>query len=177
MNTTIMGGFMAACLIGTASAGFGADWSVNYRDRHFVRNFSMVSLEAARIGQLAQTHSQDAQVQELGRQLVKAYTQAGQQVANAAPGVDGGSNAKLSGSAARRVDSLAELSGPAFDRAATRELFNCEEYGVRQLDLEADSNGNATLRRSAVQVLAATEPVVWQTAQLNDQFNNKPRFH
>jgi hypothetical protein len=91
--------------------------------------------------------------------------------------VDGGSNAKLSGGAARRVDSLAELSGPAFDRAATRELFNCEEYGVRQLDLEADSNGNATLRRSAVQVLAATEPVVWQTAQLNDQFNNKPRFH
>jgi predicted outer membrane protein len=175
VNTRIIGGFIVVCVIGTACAGFGADKSVSYRDRHFVRNFSMVSLEAARIGQLAQTHSQDAQVRELGRQLVQTYTQAGQEVANAAQTVDVGSNSKLSGSAARKVDRLAELSGVAFDRAAMRELSNCVEYGVRQLDLEADGHGNAALRRSAVQIQAATEPVVWQTAQLNDQFNGQPR--
>src|SRR5580698_10356735 len=118
MNTRIIGGFMAACMIGTACAGFGAGTSTNYRDRHFVRNFSMVSVEAASIGQLAQTHSQDAQVRELGRQLVQAYTQAGQQVANAAPGLDVGSKSKPR--AAHRLNRLAELSGVAFDRAAMR---------------------------------------------------------
>src|ERR1700722_11618668 len=177
MNTKIIGSLMVVCLLGTASAGFGADGSSSYRDRHFVRNFSKVSLEAARIGQLAKTNSQDAQVRELGQQLVQAYTQAGQQVADAAQDVGLGSNSKLRGSAARKVNSLAELSGVAFDRAAMRELYHCEEYGVRQLDLEADGNGSASLRRSAVLVQATTEPVVWQTAQLNDQFNDHPHIH
>jgi predicted outer membrane protein len=176
MKTKIVNSLIAACLIGTASTAFAANISVNSRDKHFVRNFSRVSLEVARIGQLAQTRSRDAQVKELGQNLVQVYTQAGQQVANAAQGVDINSRSKLRGSAAREVNKLADLSGVAFDQAALHELYKCEETGVRQLDMEADSNGsgNAALRQSALKVQAVIEPVVWQTAQLNAQFNGLP---
>jgi hypothetical protein len=176
MNIKIVNSLMVTYLMGVATAAFGGDVSVNARDKHFVRNFSRVSLEAARIGQLAQTHSQDADVRELGQKLVQTYTQAGQQVAVTAQIVDIDSESKLHGSAAHEINKLADLSGVAFDRAAMMELYHCEEYGVRQLDLEADNSGNAALRQSAVQVQAAIEPVVWQTAQLNDQFNGHPRI-
>jgi len=176
MNTRIIRSFLVVCLIGNASAGLGANNSMTYRDRHFVRNFSRVSLEATRIGQLAQTQSQDAQVKALGRQLVRAYTDAGQKVACAAQDSDAMAKTKLRGDAARKVSKLAELTGVDFDRAAMRELHKCEEYGVRQLDLEADSHGPAALRQSALQVQATTEPALWQTAELNDQFNGRPRI-
>jgi hypothetical protein len=177
MNTKILSSFMAACVIGTASAALGADLSVNSRDKHFVRDFAKVSAEVARIGELAQTQSQDPKVRALGQKLTQTYTQAGQQVTAAAQGANVDATSQLTGNVARKVNKLADLSGLAFDRAALKELYESEESGVRQLDLETDNNnsGNASLRQSAAQVQKAIEPVVWQTAELNAQFNGQPR--
>ena len=174
MKTKVLSGFIAACLIGTASALCGADVSVYSRDKHFVHKFSMISLEVERIGQLAQTQSQDPQVKELGQKIVQAYTQAGQQVAACAQTAAVGEIPQIRGSDARKIKELADLSGEAFDRAALHELFLREEAGVHQLDLETRNSENVALRQLAALLQSDMEPVVWQTAQLSAQFNRQP---
>ncbi len=165
---------MAVCLIGTAGAARGADLSVKFSDRHFVRQFSTVSLEIERIGQLAQTQSQDTQVKELGQKLVQTYTQAGQQVAASAQAAGIKETLRMHGSAAREVNKLAGLSGVAFDQAALHELHVCEQSGTHQLDLETRYGSSVALRQTAALVESDMEPVVWRTAELSAQFNRQP---
>jgi Domain of unknown function (DUF4142) len=174
MNPKIVGSLMAACLIGTASAARGADLSVKSGDKHFVRQFSTVSLEIERIGQLAQTQSQDTQVKELGQKLVQTYTQAGQQVAASAQAAGIKETLRINGSAAREVNKLAGLSGVAFDQAALQELHKCEQSGTHQLDLESRYGSNVALRQTAALLELNMEPVVWRTAELSAQFNGQP---
>src|SRR5580698_6562635 len=110
MNSKTIGSLIAACLIWTASAACGADTSVKSGDKHFVRTFSKISMEIERIGQLAQTQSQDSQVKELGQKLVQTYAQAGQQLAASARVVGIKEELQMNGSAAREVNKLAGFS-------------------------------------------------------------------
>jgi predicted outer membrane protein len=174
MITQVLSGLIAACVIGTASAACGADTAVKSRDKHFLRQFSTISLEVQRIAELAQTNSQDAEVKELGQKLVQAYTQAGQQVAASAQTAGVQETPRIRRSAARKAKKLANLSGVAFNRAALRELFKCVESGVHQLDLETRNSENAALRQTAALLEADMEPVVWRTAELSAQFNGQP---
>jgi hypothetical protein len=174
MNPKTVASLLAACLIWTASAACGADRLMQSRDKHFVLEFSKISMEIERIGQLAQTQSQDTQVKELGQKLVQAYTQAGQQVAASAQITDTREKPPIRGGAARKVKVLAELSGTAFDQAALRELHRCVESGAHQLDLESRKSANAALRQTAARLQSSTEPVVWRTAELSAQFNRQP---
>ena len=174
MNTKVFSGLIAACVIGSASAGYAADTAVKSSDKHFVRQFSTISLEVQRIAELAQTNSQDADVKELGQKLVQAYTQAGQQVAASSHTVGVQDTPRVRRSAVRKANKLANLSGAAFNRAALRELFKCVESGVHQLDLETRNSENVALRQTAALLEADMEPVVWRTAELSAQFNGQP---
>jgi len=170
-----MSGLMAACLIGAAASAGAADPSVNNRDEQFVREFLNRSAEVERIAQLVFTQSQDSQVQGLGQKLLLTYTQAGQQVAATANALGVNVDRRMNGSAARAVAKLAGLSGEAFDHAALRELYKCEEAGVRQMSLELNNgSGNIALRQLAALLQVGTEPNLWQTTQLNAQFNGQP---
>jgi tRNA U55 pseudouridine synthase TruB len=131
-------------------------------------------MEIERIGQLAQTQSQDSQVKELGQKLVQTYAQAGQQLAASARVVGIKEELQMNGSAAREVNKLAGFSGAAFDRAALHELHKCEQLGTHQLDLETRIGSNAALRQTATLLQSSTEPVVWRTAELSAQFNRQP---
>jgi predicted outer membrane protein len=168
--------FITGCLIGTASAVGGADTSLNFRDKHFVREFSNITREVERIGQLAQTQSQATQVKELGQKLVQDYAQAGRRVATSAKAVGIGETLEIPDSVLREVNKLAGLSGAEFNQAAMSELFKCEESGAHQLDLESSASENPALRQLAVLLQASLEPDLWQTAQLNAQFNGHLRL-
>jgi predicted outer membrane protein len=153
---------------------FAPEAALNSRDKHFVSEFSNISLELERIGRLAQTQSQDTQVKELAQKIVQDYGQAAGRVAASGPAAGAGEPPQLSGSAARAVDKLADLSGTAFDQAALRELFKCQESGVRQISLEIGKGGNPALRQLAASLQEDTEPDVWQTSLLTAQFNSLP---
>lgn len=174
MKAKMVGRLLAVFLIGTANAVCAADTSAKSGDRHFVRQFSKISLEIERIGQLTQTHSQDPKIKELGQELVQTYAEAGQQVAASAQDADSGKTLRISGSAARKLKELADLSGVAFNQAALRELHKCVESGVHQLNLESRNGGNAALRQTATLLQSNMEPVVWRTAELSAQFNRQP---
>jgi predicted outer membrane protein len=176
MKTKLTRGLIVACVMATASTMYGADMSVNSRDYHFFREFSKISYEAERIGQLAQTQSQDSQVRELGQKLVLDYTQAGQQVATAAQGLGVAPVPQISGNAVREINRLAGLSGVAFDQAAVRKMFKCEESGAQQLELEMSNSGNLTMRQLAALLKTGLEPDLWQTAQLDANYNGHVRL-
>lgn len=175
MKAKIIIGFMAACLIYNASPVRGADSSVNRRDGQFVRDFLKISGEVQQIAQLAQTQSQDGQLRNLSQDLLRSYSQAGQQVAATARALGLGDGSPMSASRARQVDKLASLSGPAFDKAASHELFKREEAGVRKLSLELNNgSGNIGLRQLAALLQVGTEPDLWQTTQVSAQLNRHP---
>jgi len=174
VNTSAWGAEPTAPMELSPTVVFAPEVALNSRDKHFVSEFPVISLELERIGQLAQTQSQDTQVKELGQKLVQTYTQAGQQVAASVQATGAGKTPRMSGSAAREVNKLAELSGVTFNQAALRELHKCEESGVHELDLETRNSQNAALRQMAAVLQANMEPVVWQTAELSAQFNGKP---
>jgi len=176
MKSKLIHGCLTGCLIGIAGNLCGADTSVNSRDKHFVHEFSNISIEVERIGQLAQTQSRDTQVKELGQKLVQDYTLAGRQLAGTAQDVGIAETPQLGRSALREVNKLEGLSGAEFDQAALRELYKCEESGAHQLDLEIGASGNPELHQLAVLLQANLEPDVWQTAQLSAQFNGHIRL-
>jgi uncharacterized protein (DUF305 family) len=153
---------------------FAPEVALNARDKHFVSEFSNIRLELERIGQMAQRQSQDSQVKELGQKIVQDYGQAGERVAASARGAGAGETSKISGSAARAVNKLANLSGAAFDQAALRELFKCQESGVRQISLEIDKGGDPALRRLAALLQEDMEPDLWETTQMSAQLNGHP---
>jgi hypothetical protein len=153
---------------------FTPDVALNSRDKHFVTQFANITLELARIGQLAQSQSQDPQVKELGQRIVQDYGQAAQRVAASARAAGADQPPQLTGRAARAVNKLSNLSGPAFDQAAVRELFQCVESTVQQLDFEVGKGGNLSLRQLAELLQDATEPDVWETVQLSAQINGHP---
>jgi hypothetical protein len=153
---------------------FAPDAALNSQDKHFVSEFSNISLEVERIGQLTQTQSQDAQVKELGQKIVQDYGQAGERVAASARTAGAGETPRLSASAARTVNKLADLSGAAFDQAALRELFKCQLSGARQISRELGKGGNPALRQLAASLQEDMEPVVWQTTLLSGELNGHP---
>jgi predicted outer membrane protein len=176
MKIKLTSGFIAACVIATAGTVCAADTSVNSRDNHFIREFSRLSFEIERIGQLAQTQSQDAQIRELGQKLLQDYKQAGQQVATVEQSSGVGQASQTSASTVREINKLAGLSGVAFDQAAIRKLFKREESGAQQLELEMSNSGNLTLRQLAALLKTDLEPDLWQTAQLDADYNGHVRL-
>jgi predicted outer membrane protein len=175
MKTKLTSGFVLACLIGMAGAASGADLATS-GDKHFFREFSQISLEVERIGQLAQTQSQNAKVKALGQELVQDYAQAGQEAAATSQALRGGETPQMSAKAVREVNKLAGLSGIAFDQAALRELFKCEESGAQQLELKISNSPNLAVRQLAAVLQTGLEPALWQTTQMDASFNGHVRL-
>jgi len=167
---------IAVCLIGSATAALGADTPFYSSDDHFFHEFWEISTEVERIGQMAQTQSQDAQVIALGEKLVQDYAQAGQLEANLAQGLGVGETYQMSDSVVSKLKDLANLSGVQFDRAAVRELSKCEEAGANQLELEISNSGNLAVRQLAAVLQAALVPDLQQTEQLDADLNGNVSF-
>ena len=168
MKTSFIGGFLAAGLVIAATAQ-RADAQSSAHDRHFVREFLQASLEIERIGQLAQTQSQDNHIKALGQKLVQDYTQAAQQVG--AMALTASDRPQTSSGATREINKLENLSGPAFDKAALHKLFRRETAIAKELEAEAANSPFLGLRQVALLLNSALEPDLWQTAQLNGVLN------
>jgi hypothetical protein len=174
MKTKFISCLIALGLFGGASFALGDDTKVNSHDKKFVRDYSKIVLKMQRVGQLAQRQSQDPQIRELGQKLIDYYAKAGRMVGATAQTVGVGEKSQISGRDERELNKLATLSGGAFDQAVSHALFQCQEDGVRQLNLEANKGNYLALRQLAVLLQADMEPDLWQTSMLSAQFNGRP---
>jgi putative membrane protein len=126
-------------------------------DKDFVRNTSESSATEVHLGKLAQDKGSNDAVKELGRKMVDAHTQAGDQLKQAAAALnipvpdDPPRKAKKAG------DKLAKLSGPDFDRAYAKMAADEEKQAVKQYEREAKNGKFAGMKDFATKNLPAAQ--------------------
>jgi len=135
-------------------------------DKEFVRSVSESSATEVQLGKLAQEKASSDAVKELGKRLVEAHTQTGQQLKQAGAAL----NIQLPSDPPRKAkkaqDKLAKLSGPDFDRAYAKMAADEEKQTVKQFEREAKNGKVPGMKDFAAKNLSAEQERQKQAEEL-----------
>jgi putative membrane protein len=106
-------------------------------DKDFVKNVTESSATEVQLGKLAQEKASSDAVKELGKKMVEAHTQTGQQLKQAAAALNVQVPADPPRKAKKAEDKLAKLSGPEFDHAYAKMAADEQKQAVKQFEREA----------------------------------------
>ena len=106
-------------------------------DKSFVRNAAEVSAIQVHLGKIAADKASDSSVKELGKQMVEAHTQTGQQLKQAAAALNVDVPANPPKKAKKDEEKLAKLSGNDFDRAYAKMAADEQKQAAKEFEREA----------------------------------------
>lgn len=111
-------------------------------DRDFVKSAAESSATEVHLGKLAQDKASSDAVKELGKKMVEAHTQTGEQLKQAAAALNISVPAEAPRKARKAEDKLAKLSGSDFDRTYAKMAADEQKQAVKEFEREA-KNGRA----------------------------------
>jgi putative membrane protein len=106
-------------------------------DKSFVKNAAELSAIQVHLGKLAEDKASANSVKDLGKQMVEAHTQTGQQLKQAAAALNVDVPADPLRKAKKAEEKLAKLSGNDFDRAYAKMAADEQKQGAREFEREA----------------------------------------
>ena len=106
-------------------------------DKEFVKSVLESSAFEVQLGNLAQEKGSSDAVKELGKRMVEAHTETGQQLKQAAAALNIPVSAEPPRKAKKAVEKLSKLSGTDFDRAYTKMAADEQKQAVKQFEREA----------------------------------------
>jgi putative membrane protein len=106
-------------------------------DKDFVKSVSESSATEVQLGKLAQEKGSSDAVKELGKRMVEAHTQTGEQLKQAGAALNVPVSSDPPRKAKKAQDKLAKLSGPDFDRAYAKMAADEQKQAVKQFEREA----------------------------------------
>ena len=106
-------------------------------DKDFVRSVAESSATEVQLGKLAQEKGSSDAVKDLGKRMVEAHTQTGQQLKQAATALKIDMPADPPRKAKKAEDKLSKLSGVDFDRAYAKMAADEQKQAVKQFEREA----------------------------------------
>jgi putative membrane protein len=106
-------------------------------DKSFVKNAAEVSAIQVHLGKLAEDKASTSSVKDLGKQMVEAHTQTGQQLKQAAAALNVDVPADPPRKAKKAEEKLAKLSGNDFDRAYAKMAADEQKQGAKEFEREA----------------------------------------
>jgi putative membrane protein len=122
-------------------------------DKDFVRNAAEATATEIHLGKIAQEKGSSDAVKELGKQMVEAHTQTGQQLQQAATALKIALPAEPPKRAKKDEEKLAKLSGADFDRAYTKMAADEQKQAVREFEREAKDGKANSLKDYAAKSL------------------------
>jgi len=135
-------------------------------DKDFVRNASESSATEVHLGKLAQDKGSSDAVKELGKKMVDAHTQAGDQLKQAATALNIPAPDDPPRKAKKAGDKLAKLSGSDFDRAYAKMAADEEKQAVKQYEREAKNGKVPGMKDFATKNLPAVQERQKQAQEL-----------
>ena len=122
-------------------------------DKDFIRSAAESSATEVHLGKIAQEKASSDAVKELGKQMVEANTQTGQQLQQAATALKIEVPAQPPRRAKKDEEKLAKLSGPDFDRAYTKMATDEQRQAVKEFEHEAKNGKVESLKDYAARNL------------------------
>jgi len=126
-------------------------------DKDFVRSVAESSATEVHLGKLAQEKGSSDAVKELGKRMVEAHTQTGQQLKQAATALNLQMPADPPRKAKKAEDKLAKLSGPEFDRTYAKMAADEQKQAVKQFEREAKNGRVPGVKDYAAKNLSAEQ--------------------
>jgi putative membrane protein len=135
-------------------------------DKDFVKNLAESSATEVHLGKIAQEKASSDAVKELGKQMVEAHTQTGQQLQQAATALKIDLPAEPPRKAKKDEDKLAKVSGADFDRAYTKMAADEQKQAVKEFEREAKNGKSPALKDYASKNLPAEQQREKQAEEL-----------
>jgi putative membrane protein len=122
-------------------------------DKDFVRSAAEATATELHLGKIAQEKASSDAVKELGKQMVEANTQTGQQLQQAATALKIQVPAEPPRRAKKDEEKLAKLSGDDFDHAYTKIALDEQKQAVKEFEREAKNGKVSSLKDYAAKNL------------------------
>jgi putative membrane protein len=135
-------------------------------DKDFVKNAAELSATEVHLGQLAQNKASSDAVKELGKKMVEANTQNGQQLKQAAAALKIQVSDDPPRKAKKAEDKLAKLSGGDFDHTYAKMAADEQKQAVKQFEREAKSGKVPEMKDFAAKKLPAEQERQKQAEEL-----------
>jgi len=171
IGALLAAGFIFTCTAIYAGDPSGAVPTISSRDTEFVQIICDDSLMVQRIGDLANQHSQNPRVKQVGQNLALDYARTRQQFSDVAKTMGVPITPELSARASRTIEKLRGNSGTGFDKAALRELVKSEQAVLRVLQDEAASGDNPALKQLAASSLPRLQDDIYEVVTLESDLN------
>lgn len=126
-------------------------------DKSFVRNAAEVSAIQVHLGKIAADKASASSVKELGKQMVEAHTQTGQQLKQAAAALNVDVPANPPKKAKKDEEKLAKLSGNDFDRAYAKMAADEQKQAAKEFEREAKNGQVPGVKDFAAKKLPAEQ--------------------
>lgn len=141
---------------GGAAAGPGAAPEPLPRkvdDKKFAKDAALGGLTEVELGKLAAQKASNDAVKQFGQRMVDDHSKANDQLKQIASKSNIEVPASLDSKHQSRVDKLAKLSGPAFDKAYVKDQLKDHERDVDDFKSEAQSGSDANVKQFAMETL------------------------
>jgi putative membrane protein len=122
-------------------------------DKDFVRKAAEAGATEIHLGKIAQERGSSDAVKTLGKQMVQANTQTGEQLQQAAKDLKINLPSDPPRRAKKDEEKLTKLSGTDFDRAYTKMALDEQKQAVREFEREAKNGNNSSLKDYAAKNL------------------------
>ena len=126
-------------------------------DKDFIRSVAESSATEVQLGKLAQEKASGDAVKELGKSMVEAHTNTGEQLKQAGSALKIQVPSEPARKAKKAQDKLEKLSGPDFDRAYAKMAADEEKQMVKQFEREAKNGNVAGLKDFAAKTLSGEQ--------------------
>ena len=126
-------------------------------DKDFVKSVAESSATEVELGKLAQEKASSDAVKDLGKRMVDAHTQTGEQMKKAGAALNMNLTSEPPRKAKKAQDKLSKLSGPDFDRAYAKMAADEEKQAVKQFEREAKDGKVPAVKDFAAKNLPAEQ--------------------
>jgi len=122
-------------------------------DKKFVKDAALGGMAEVELGKLAQQKGSSDAVKQFGQKMVDDHSKANEQLKQIASQESIKIPDSLDSKHKSRIDKMAKLSGPEFDKAYVKDQVKDHESDVREFQSEAQTGSNANVKEFATKTL------------------------
>ena len=122
-------------------------------DKKFAKDAALGGLTEVELGKLAAQKASNDAVKQFGQRMVDDHSKANDQLKQIASKSNIEVPAALDSKHQSRIDKLAKLSGPAFDKAYVKDQLKDHERDVDDFKSEAQNGSDPNVKQFAMQTL------------------------
>lgn len=136
-------------------------------DKKFLKDAAIGGMTEVELGKLAQQKASSDAVKQFGQKMVDDHTKANDQLKEVASKENVAIPDALDSKHESRINKLAKLSGPDFDKAYIKDQVKDHQQDVSEFKTEADNGSDPSIKQFASNTLPTLEQHLNMAKELN----------